>query len=86
MVAEALQEARHMLSSDNAGKDASTCNVERSFRIGRNRAGLWVVVETSGASGGIFRSRDAALHYATFETDRRPGAVQFWPEPLDLKV
>jgi hypothetical protein len=59
---------------------------QRSFRVGRNREGLWVAVETSGMAGGIFTSRDAALHYAAFETDRRPGAVRFVAEPLELKV
>jgi hypothetical protein len=59
---------------------------QRSFRVGRNREGLWVAVETSGMAGGIFTSRDAALHYAAFETDRRPGAVCFVAEPLELKV
>jgi hypothetical protein len=61
-------------------------NNQRSFRIGKNRHGLWVVVETNGASGGIFSSRDAALHYATFETDRRPGAISLSPEPLELNI
>jgi len=58
----------------------------RSFRVGRNREGLWVAVETSGMAGGIFKSRDAALHYAAFETDRRPGAVHISTEPIELKV
>jgi len=59
---------------------------QRSFRVGRNRVGLWVAVETSGVAGGMFTSRDAALHYAAFETDRRPGAVHFVAEPLELQV
>lgn len=57
----------------------------RSFRIGRNREGLWVAVEATGVAGGIFTSRDAALHYAAFETDRRP-AVHISAEPVELKV
>ena len=75
-----------MLSSNGSPAIASCGNPQRSFRIGQDRNGLWVVAETSGASGGIFTSRDAALHYAAFETDHRPGAIQFWPEPIDLKV
>jgi hypothetical protein len=45
-----------------------------------------VAVETTGMAGGIFTSRDAAVHYAAFETDRRPGAVRFVAEPIELKV
>jgi hypothetical protein len=75
-----------MLSSLDRPKVASPTNPQRSFRIGQNRGGLWVVAEASGASGGIFKSRDAALHYAAFETDRRPGSIQFWPEPIELKI
>ena len=63
-----------------------TASRQRSFRVGRNREGLWVAVETNGVAGGIFTSRDAALHYAAFETDRRPGAVHISAEPVELKV
>ena len=59
---------------------------QRSFSVGRNREGLWVAVEATGAAGGILMSRDAALHYAAFETDRRPGAVHISAEPVELKV
>jgi hypothetical protein len=59
---------------------------QRSFRVGRNPEGLWVAVETSGMAGGIFTSRAAAVHYAAFETDRRPGAVHVVAEPLELNV
>jgi hypothetical protein len=61
-------------------------NSQRTFRIGKNRNGLWVVAEANGASGGIFSSWDAALHYATFEADRRPGAISLSPEPLELNI
>jgi hypothetical protein len=59
---------------------------QRSFRVGRNREGQWVAIETSGVSGGIFTSREAALHFAASETGRRPGAISIWPEPLELKI
>jgi hypothetical protein len=58
----------------------------RSFIVGRNRAGLWIALETHGLAGGIFASKDAAVHYAAFETDRRPGAVSFSNGPLEFKV
>jgi hypothetical protein len=63
-------------SSDGAG----------SFTVGQNLKGAWIALETHGLAGGIFVSRDAALHYAQFETSHRPGAVRFASRPLDLKV
>jgi hypothetical protein len=69
-----------------SGARSLTGTRQRSFRVGRNREGQWVALETSGMAGGIFTSRDAALHYAAFETDRQPGAVHFVAEPLELKV
>jgi hypothetical protein len=58
----------------------------RSFIVGRDRAGLWIALERHGSAGGIFASKDAAMHYAAFETDRRPGAVNFSNDPLEFKV
>jgi hypothetical protein len=75
-----------MLSPSATRSLAAAGSQQRSFRVGRNREGRWVAVEASGTAGGIFTSRDAALHYAAFETDRRPGAVHFVAEPLELKV
>jgi hypothetical protein len=54
--------------------------------VGRNRRGAWVALDTNGLAGGIFVSRDAALHYAEFESDHRPGAVRLVSQPLELKV
>jgi hypothetical protein len=57
-----------------------------SYVVGQNRSGNWVALEVHGLAGGIFVSRDAALHYAEFETDYRPGAVRVASRALDLKV
>ena len=57
-----------------------------SFLVGQNAKGNWVALETHGLAGGIFVSREAAIHYAEFETDHRSGAVHLAPRPLDLKV
>lgn len=46
-----------------------------SFVVGRDARGNWLAVETHGLGGGLFVTRDAALHYARDETGRRPGAV-----------
>lgn len=75
-----------MLSTLGTRQFAAHDSPQRHFRVGRNREGRWVAVETSGARGGIFTSREAALHYAESETDRWPGAISIWPEPLELKI
>jgi hypothetical protein len=54
------------------------------FLVGQDEQGHWLAVETHGFGGGIFVTRDAALHYAVSETDRRPGAVRFAPLPIAL--
>jgi hypothetical protein len=58
----------------------------RSFMVGQDRAGRWIAVEPHGLAGGIFVSRKAALDYAEFESDHRPGAVLVVNEPVELKL
>ena len=53
---------------------AANCN-GHSFLVGQDSEGHWLAVETHGLGGGIFTSKDAALHYALGETGRRPEAV-----------
>jgi hypothetical protein len=55
------------------------------FIVGRSPAGGWVVVEAGGRGGGIFRSREDALHYAEFESGHRPGAVRVTRRPVALR-
>ena len=55
-----------------------------NFIIGQDRAGHWIARETHGLGGGIFVSRGAALAYAEFETDHRPGAVRLTTQPLEF--
>lgn len=57
-----------------------------SFLVGCDRDGRWLAVETHGLGGGLFTSRDAALRYASFETDRRAGAVTVVSEPIALRL
>jgi len=38
------------------------------FLLGRNSAGHWVIRETSGRRGGLFRTRAAAIKYAREES------------------
>ncbi len=57
-----------------------------SFLVGRDGEGHWLAVETHGLGGGLFRTRDTALHYARDESGRRPGAVRVVEEPIRLFV
>lgn len=57
-----------------------------SFIIGRDPEGRWVALEEHGLAGGLFRDRDAAAEYASFETGHRPGAVRFATEPVSLRL
>ncbi|KRB85582.1 hypothetical protein ASE00_01945 [Sphingomonas sp. Root710] len=43
--------------------------------VGRDRAGHWLVREIHGLLGGIFVSREAALHFARQEGSALPGAT-----------
>ncbi|MEI5667685.1 hypothetical protein WBO78_25785 [Bosea sp. CCNWLW174] len=54
------------------------------FKIGRDREGHWIAVETHGRGGGYFRSRDDALHYARAEAGA--DAVSFSARPLALRL
>jgi len=69
-----------------AARAADLSPAATSFIVGQNARGNWVALETHGLAGGIFVSRDAALHYAEFETDHRLGAVCLAQRSLDLKV
>ena len=55
-----------------------------SFVVGQDGRGCWLAVETHGLGGGLFVSRDAALHYARDETMRRPGGIILTDEPVSL--
>ena len=65
--------------------DASLAPVA-SFVVGRDNEGHWLAVATHGLGGGLFASKEAALRYANFETDRREGAVAVVAEPITLRL
>ena len=69
-----------------APADAEPPSTRLRFVIGQDRAGHWIAKEARGRAGGIFVSREAALDYAAFETDRRPGAVRVATQLLELEV
>ena len=45
------------------------------FVVGQDERGRWVAIEVHGLAGGLFRTREAAWHYAVDATGRRPDAV-----------
>jgi hypothetical protein len=59
---------------DDKGEPPSTCRA-KSFRIGRNSRGNWVVQDQSGLCGGLFVDRAEALKFAMFENGNRPQAA-----------
>jgi hypothetical protein len=61
---------------------AAASTTRPHFKIGRDREGHWIAVETHGRGGGYFRSRDDALHYARAEA----GAVTFSARPIALRL
>ena len=63
---------------------AAASRAHPHFKIGRDREGHRVAVETHGRRGGYFRSRDDALHYARAEAGT--GAVSFSGRPLALRL
>ena len=54
------------------------------FLVGRDVEKHWLAVDTLGRSGSLFTSQEAALRYATFESDHRSGAVRRTEEPIAL--
>lgn len=56
------------------------------FMVGQNTRGQWLAVETHGLGGGLFSNKDAAIRYATFESDHRRDAVIVTGEPIELHI
>jgi hypothetical protein len=59
--------------------------LDPSFVVGKDRNGSWLAIETHGLGGGIFLDRDAATHYAEFETGHRPGSVYVSSDVIQLR-
>ncbi|WP_348644610.1 hypothetical protein [Starkeya sp. ORNL1] len=64
---------------------ASVANRLR-FLVGRDEAGRWLALEDHGLAGGIFASKEAALHYASAETGRRPGGVRLARRAISFRI
>lgn len=74
-----------MSQRDGEPPPAKTKDNEPHFVIGQDDRGCWLAVETHNLGGGIFKSREDALHFVDFETDHRPGAIELSTEPLRLR-
>ena len=59
---------------------------ENRFVIGQDAHGRWVALEVHGRGGGLFRDRQAAWHYASAETGRRPDAVSVSGGLIELRT
>ncbi|MFL6822858.1 MAG: hypothetical protein ACJ8FA_09845 [Xanthobacteraceae bacterium] len=70
---------------DKEGKPPSTSRA-KSFRIGRNSRGNWVVQDQSGLCGGLFVDRAEAVKFAMSENGNRPQAVIMVPGILELDM
>src|SRR5262245_64134957 len=70
---------------DKKGEPPSTCRA-KSFRIGTNSRGNWVVQDQSGLCGGLFVDRAEAVKFAMFENGNRPQAVIMVPGILELDM
>ncbi|KQO68534.1 hypothetical protein [Methylobacterium sp. Leaf89] len=56
------------------------------FVIGQDGRGCWVAIEVHGRAGGLFRTCQAALHYAVEATAHRPDAVRIAVERVELRI
>jgi len=56
-----------------------------TFVVGQNCKGQWLAIESDGSGGGIFADREAAIRYASAETNRRPDAVRLAGESIELR-
>jgi hypothetical protein len=54
--------------------------------VGKDAEGRWLVRAINGLTGGIFVNRDAAVKFATTETDHHPDAVILLPEHIKLSL
>ncbi|MCW6512229.1 hypothetical protein [Lichenifustis flavocetrariae] len=64
--------------------EAKTTRAEPRFVVGQDASGCWLAIETRNLGGGIFKSREDALHFVDFETGHRPGSIELSTEPLKL--
>ena len=57
-----------------------------SYRVGQDGEGHWVAIEAKGLAGGLFRSRQDAIHFACLESGCRPTDVTVVAEPIRFRL
>ena len=58
--------------------------VESHFIVGQDATGRWLALETHRIGGGVFTSRQRAIHFVELEPGRRTGAYELSSAPLIL--
>ena len=61
-----------------------TCLHQRTFHVGRDTRGRWVVQDSDHLCGGLFVNRAAALKYALAESGHRSEAIFTDSDPIEL--
>lgn len=74
-----------MEKAEQADKPPS-CLLPPIFMIGRDSRGSWVAQEQSGARGGLFVNRAAALKFAKSESGNHPRAIVWISGILELNT
>ena len=54
------------------------------FIVGQDPHGFWLAIETHNLAGGLFKSREDAIHFVDFETGHRADAFELATAPLQL--
>ena len=55
------------------------------FVVGRDPEAGWIVIETHGLCGGLFRDEAAALRYAVEECEAYQGELEISRDPISMK-
>ncbi|MGP8232706.1 MAG: hypothetical protein ACLQL2_08600 [Methylovirgula sp.] len=55
------------------------------FVVGRDLEAHWIVIETHGLCGGLFRDEAAALRFAEEECEAYRAEIEISGEPISLK-
>lgn len=61
-------------------------NALPNFIVGQDASGRWLVRDVDGLVGGVFRDRQAAERFASFESGHREGHVRHAPLGVRLEL
>jgi hypothetical protein len=79
-----IQAGRSSMNQANNASEPPSCLHPPIFMIGRDSRGNWVAKDQSGARGGLFVDRSAALKFARDEGGGHPRAIVWVSGPLEL--